>query len=65
MNGPPKKARGKLASKTARKLIASAHYAVLAWLAIVFGAAFGFSDNAAGDLRIVWTTRGARDERAC
>jgi hypothetical protein len=42
---PPKKARGELASKTARKLIASARYAVLALFATVLGAAFWFFEQ--------------------
>jgi hypothetical protein len=45
MNGPPKKARGELASKTARKLITIAYYAVLASFATVFGAAFWFFEQ--------------------
>ena len=42
MNGlaPPKKARGELASKTARKLIASAQYVALSVLANFLGAVF-------------------------
>jgi hypothetical protein len=47
---PPKKARGELASKTARKLITSAHYAVLASFATVFGAAFWFFEQRRGQL---------------
>jgi hypothetical protein len=45
MNGPPKKARGELASKTARKLKASAHYAVLTVLANIFGEPFWFFEQ--------------------
>jgi hypothetical protein len=45
MSVAPKKARGELASKTARKLIASPHYAALAVLAKLFGAAFWFLEQ--------------------
>jgi hypothetical protein len=45
MNAPPKKERGELASKTARELIASAHYAVLAFVANLFGAVFWFFEQ--------------------
>ena len=44
-HAPPKKARGKLASKTTRKLIASACYAVLTVLATVFGGPFWFFEQ--------------------
>jgi len=43
--GPPKKKRGKLASKTARKLIAVAHYTALTALASVLGATFWFCEQ--------------------
>ena len=46
--GPPKKARGELASKTARKLIARAHYGVLTLLANVFGAPFWLFEQQCG-----------------
>ena len=42
---PPKKERGELASKTALKLIAGAHYALLALLANIFGAPFWFFEQ--------------------
>jgi hypothetical protein len=50
MNAPQKKARGKLASETARKPITCAHYAVLTMLATVFGAAFWFFEQRRGRL---------------
>ena len=45
MSSPPKKARGELASKTARKLTTSARYSVLASFATVFGAVFWFVEQ--------------------
>ena len=45
MKSPPKKARGKLASKTARKPITWAHYVVLTVLANLFGAPFWFFEQ--------------------
>jgi hypothetical protein len=42
---PPKKARGELASKTARKLIARGHYATLTLLANIFSSPFWFFEN--------------------
>jgi hypothetical protein len=42
---PPKKARGELVSKTARKLIASTQYAALSVLANLFGALFWFIEQ--------------------
>jgi hypothetical protein len=48
---PPKKERGELASKTARKLITRAHYAVLALLANIFGAPFWLFEQRRGKLR--------------
>jgi hypothetical protein len=50
MNAPPKKMRGELASKTARKLIASAHYAVVTAFPTVFGAVFWFLEQRRGQL---------------
>ena len=47
---PAKKAPGELASKTGRKLIAAAQYAVLAILAHVFGAPFWFAVQWRGKL---------------
>jgi hypothetical protein len=54
---PPKKARGELASKTARKLIAGVHYATLALLSNTFGSRFGFLSSADGGSRIGSRTR--------
>lgn len=45
MNGPPKKARRELASKAARKLIASAEYSALTLLTNVFGELFWFFEQ--------------------
>jgi len=45
MSAPPKKARGELASKTARELIATAHYGVLTFVANLFGAVFWFFEQ--------------------
>ncbi|HEU5247018.1 MAG TPA: hypothetical protein VFU09_08010 [Candidatus Udaeobacter sp.] len=45
MSSPPKKARGKLASKAARKLTASGHYGVLTVLANIFGAPVWFFEQ--------------------
>jgi hypothetical protein len=50
MSEPLKRARGELASKTARKPITCAHYAVLTVLATVFGAAFWFFEQRRGRL---------------
>jgi hypothetical protein len=47
---PPRKARGELASKTARKLITPTHYAVLTVLANLFGMAFWFFEQRRGQL---------------
>lgn len=49
-HAPPKKARGELASKTARKLIARTYYATLALLANIFGALFWFFEQRRGRL---------------
>jgi len=48
---PPKKARGELASKAARKLVTRARYAVLALLANIFGAPFWLFEQRRGKLR--------------
>jgi len=46
MSAPPKrKARGELASKSARKLITRPYYAVVTALANLFGAAFWFFEQ--------------------
>jgi hypothetical protein len=45
MTSPPKKARGELASTTARKPITSACYAALTPLANVFGSSFCFFEQ--------------------
>jgi hypothetical protein len=45
VNAPKEKARGELASKTARKLITQANYATVALLANVFGSVFWFFES--------------------
>jgi len=42
---PPKKPRGELVSKAARKLISKAHYFPLALLANIFGSPFWFFEQ--------------------
>jgi hypothetical protein len=50
MNAPSKKARGELASKTARKPITWARYAVLTILANLFGMPFWYFEQRRGRL---------------
>jgi hypothetical protein len=60
MSGRPKKARGELASKSARKPITWAHSAVLTMLATVFGAAFWFFEQRRGRLADWLDNEGSR-----
>jgi hypothetical protein len=50
MNAPPKKARGELASKTARKVTTCAYYAAHTVIANLLGVAFWFVEQRRGQL---------------